>query len=152
MSDHLVRLGAHVRRLRRRAMYSLTCAYDTVWHRKNKKNKRVKWDQTGSPEIPDPRHQKSPGLPSGGQRDWGQPILNFLTRKFTLPKVSIFAAELVNGTNQMIRQLSAIQQDKKFSREDLIKEIVVIHQLITRSTAVTLQWVPSHVSVRGVCR
>ncbi len=51
--------------------------------------------------------------------------------------------------------LSALQAVKnnsnmKSSREDVVKEIVVVcHQLITRGTDIVLQWVPSHVGVPG---
>ena len=46
-----------------------------------------------------------------------------------------------------LSSLSTIQQDKKSSREDLIKEIVVvIHQLITRGTAVTTKTIKQYLS------
>ena len=49
-----------------------------------------------------------------------------------------------------LSSLSAIQQSNKSSREDTIIEItVVIHQLMSKSTDVVLQWVPSHVSISG---
>ena len=39
--------------------------------------------------------------------------------------------------------LQAIKHNSQSSREDVVKEIVVVcHQLITRSTDIVLQWVP----------
>ena len=46
--------------------------------------------------------------------------------------------------------LQAIKRNSQSSREDVVKEIVVVsHQLITRGTDIVLQWVPSHVGVPG---
>ena len=46
--------------------------------------------------------------------------------------------------------LQAIKHNSQSSREDVVKEIVVVcHQLITRGTDIVLQWVPSHVGVPG---
>ena len=46
--------------------------------------------------------------------------------------------------------LQAVKNNCKSSREDVVKEIVVVcHQLITRGTDIVLQWVPSHVGVPG---
>ena len=46
--------------------------------------------------------------------------------------------------------LQAVKNNSKSSREDVVKEIVVVcHQLITRGTDIVLQWVPSHVGVPG---
>ena len=52
--------------------------------------------------------------------------------------------------------LQAVKNNSKSSREDVVKEIVVVcHQLITRGTDIVLQWVPmttdnSHPSVCDV--
>ena len=97
------------------------------------------------------------------------PQLSNLTRKYQLPHVSIFTAELVailmalNFFNDLCQlpmavlvfsdSLSALQtitHNSQSSREDVVKEIVVVcHQLITRGTDIVLQWVPSHVGVPG---
>ena len=46
--------------------------------------------------------------------------------------------------------LQAVKNNCKSSREDVVKEIVVVcHQLITRGTDIVLHWVPSHVGVPG---
>ena len=46
--------------------------------------------------------------------------------------------------------LQAIKHSSQSSREDVVKDIVVVcHQLITRGTDIVLQWVPSHVGVPG---
>ena len=46
--------------------------------------------------------------------------------------------------------LQAIKHNSQSSREDVVKEIVVVcHQLITRGTDIVLQWVPSHMGVPG---
>ena len=46
--------------------------------------------------------------------------------------------------------LQAITRNSQSSREDVVKEIVVVcHRLITRGTDIVLQWVPSHVGVPG---
>jgi ribonuclease HI len=96
------------------------------------------------------------------------PGLN-ICKKFTLPKVSIFTAEMLailmalQHINDMpvcpysivvltdsLSSLMALQSDSDSSREDMIREIgVVVHQLITKGTRVTLQWIPSHVGVAG---
>ena len=98
------------------------------------------------------------------------PQLSNLTRKYQLPHVSIFTAELVailmalNFFNDLcqppmevsffflvfffsfsdsLSALQAIKHNSQSSREDVVKEIVVVcHQLITRSTDIVLQWVP----------
>ena len=45
---------------------------------------------------------------------------------------------------------AAGHQTQQSSREDVVKEIVVVcHQLITRGIDIVLQWVPSHVGVPG---
>ncbi len=50
----------------------------------------------------------------------------------------------------MLSALQAIKHNSQSSREDVVKEIVVVcHQLITRGTDIVLQWVPSHVGVPG---
>ena len=97
------------------------------------------------------------------------PQLSNLTRKYQLPHVSIFTAELVailmalNFFNDLcqppmavsffsdsLSALQAITHNSQSSREDVVKEIVVVcHQLITRGTDIVLQWVPSHVGVPG---
>ena len=97
------------------------------------------------------------------------PQLSNLTRKYQLPHVSIFTAELVaillalNFFNDLcqppmavsvfsdsLSALQAIKHNSQSSREDVFKEIVVVcHQLITRGTDIVLQWVPSHVGVPG---
>ena len=97
------------------------------------------------------------------------PQLSNLTRKYQLPHVSIFTAELVailmalnffNDLYQLpmavsvfsdsLSALQAIKHNSQSSREDVVKEIVVVcHQLITRGTDIVLQWVPSHVGVPG---
>ena len=97
------------------------------------------------------------------------PQLSNLTRKYQLPHVSIFTAELVailmalNFFNDLyqppmavsvfsdsLSALQAIKHNSQSSREDVVKEIVVVcHQLITRGTDIVLQWVPSHVGVPG---
>ena len=46
--------------------------------------------------------------------------------------------------------LQAVKNNCMSSREDVVKEIVVMcHRLITRGTDIVLQWVPSHVGVPG---
>ena len=101
------------------------------------------------------------------------PQLSSLTRKYHLPHVSIFTAELVailmalNFFNDLcqppmavsvflfffsdsLSALQAIKYNSQSSREDVVKEIVVVcHQFITRGTDIVLQWVPSHVGVPG---
>ena len=105
------------------------------------------------------------------------PQLSNLTRKYQLPHVSIFTAELVailmalNFFNDLcqppmavffsssfflflfsdsLSALQAIKHNSQSSREDAVKEIVVVcHRLITRGTDIVLQWVPSHVGVPG---
>ena len=98
------------------------------------------------------------------------PEFKNIIKKYKLPNnVSVFTAELVailmalNFINDLahtplavvifsdsLSALQSIKHDKLSSREDAVKEIVVIiHQLITRGTAVTLQWVPSHVGLTG---
>ena len=98
------------------------------------------------------------------------PQLSNLTRKYQLLHVSIFTAELVailmalNFFNDLcqppmavffsssfflflfsdsLSALQAIKHSSQSSREDVVKEIVVVcHQLITRGTDIVLQWVP----------
>ena len=97
------------------------------------------------------------------------PQLSNLTRKYQLSHVSIFTAESVailmalNFFNDLCQppmavsvfsdSLSApqaIKHNSQSSREDVVKEIVVVcHQLITRGTDIVLQWVPSHAGVPG---
>ena len=97
------------------------------------------------------------------------PQLSNLIRKYQLPHVSIFTAELVailmalNFFNDLcqpqmavsvfsdtLSALQAVKHNSQSSREDVVKEIVVVcHQLITRGTDIVLQWVPSHVGVPG---
>ena len=92
-----------------------------------------------------------------------------VTRKYQLPHVSIFTAELlailmalnffndlcqpsmaVSFFSDSLSALQAIKRNSQSSREDVVKEIVVVcHQLITRGTDIVLQWVPSHVGVPG---
>jgi ribonuclease HI len=96
------------------------------------------------------------------------PALN-TSRNYSLPKVSIFTAELlaISMALQHVNDLPvvphnivvltdsksglmALQSDSGSSRDDLIREIgVVIHQLIVKGVGVTLQWVPSHVGIPG---
>ena len=46
--------------------------------------------------------------------------------------------------------LQAVKNNSKSSREDAVKEIVVVcHQLFIPGTDIVLQWVPSHVGVPG---
>jgi ribonuclease HI len=91
------------------------------------------------------------------------------SRNYSLPKVSIFTAELlaISMALQHVNDLPvvphnivvltdsksglmALQSDSGSSRDDLIREIgVVIHQLIVKGVGVTLQWVPSHVGIPG---
>ena len=95
------------------------------------------------------------------------PQLGNVTRKYQLPHVSIFTAELlailmalnffndlcqpsmaVSFFSDSLSALQAIKRNSQSSREDVVKEIVVVsHQLITRGTDIVLQWVPSHVGV-----
>ena len=97
------------------------------------------------------------------------PQLSNLTKKYQLPHDSIFTAELgaifmaLNFFNDLyqapmavavlsdsLSALQAVKNNCKSSREDVVKEIVVVcHQLITRGTDIVLQWVPSHVGVPG---
>ncbi len=97
------------------------------------------------------------------------PQLGNVTRKYQLPLVSIFTAELlailmalnffndlcqppmaVSFFSDSLSALQAIKRNSQSSREDVVKEIVVVcHQLITRGTDIVLQWVPSHVGVPG---
>ena len=97
------------------------------------------------------------------------PQLSNLTKKYQLPHVSIFTAELgaifmaLNFFNEVyqapmavavlsdsLSALQAVKNNCKSSREDVVKEIVVVcHQLITRGTDIVLHWVPSHVGVPG---
>ena len=97
------------------------------------------------------------------------PQLGNVTRKYQLPHVSIFTAELVailmalNFFNDLcqppmavsvfadsLSALQAIKHNSQSSREDVVKEIVVVcHRLITRGTDIVLQCVPSHVGVPG---
>ena len=93
-----------------------------------------------------------------------------VTRKYQLPHVSVFTAELlailmallnffndlcqpsmaVSFFSDSLSALQAIKRNSQSSREDVVKEIVVVcHQLITRGTDIVLQWVPSHVGVPG---
>ena len=61
------------------------------------------------------------------------------------------AADGVVGLfSDSLSALQAIKHNSQSSREDVVKEIVVVcHQLITRGTDIVLQWVPSHVGVPG---
>ena len=96
------------------------------------------------------------------------PQLSNLIRKYQLPHVSIFTAELVailmalNFFNDLyqppmavsvfsdsLSALQAIKHNSQSSREDVKEIVVVCHQLITRGTDIVLQWVPSHVGVPG---
>ena len=95
------------------------------------------------------------------------PKLGNVTRKYQLPLVSIFTAELlailmalnffndlcqppmaVSVFSDSLSALQAFKRNSQSSRQDVVKEIVVVcHQLITRGTDIVLQWVPSHVGV-----
>ena len=98
------------------------------------------------------------------------PQLGNVTRKYQLPHVSIFTAELlailmallnffndlcqpsmaVSFFSDSLSALQTIKRNSQSSRQDVVKEIVVVcHQLITRGTDIVLQWVPSHVGVPG---
>ena len=56
----------------------------------------------------------------------------------------------VSFFSDSLSALQAIKRNSQSSREDVVKEIVVVcHQLITRGTDIVLQWVPSHVGVPG---
>ena len=54
----------------------------------------------------------------------------------------------VSVFSDSLSALQAIKHNSQSSREDVVKEIVVVcHQLI--GTDIVLQWVPSHVGVPG---
>ena len=56
----------------------------------------------------------------------------------------------VSVFSDSLSALQAITHNSQSSREDVVKEIVVVcHRLITRGTDIVLQWVPSHVGVPG---
>lgn len=125
--------------------------------------------------IQDNFHQKLQIYTDGSLTDEGVgaafciPKFNNCTRKFALPGVTIYTAELVailmalSHLNDMrhsqteivilsdsMSALSSIKTDGKNSREDLVKEIqTIIHQIIEKGTNVTLQWVPAHCNIRG---
>jgi len=97
------------------------------------------------------------------------PQLSNLTKKYQPTHVSISTVELVailmalNFLTSCTRRrwrwrvfsdslsaLQAIKHSSQSSREDVVKDIVVVcHQLITRGTDIVLQWVTSHVGVPG---
>ena len=69
--------------------------------------------------------------------------LNFFNDLCQPPMEVSFFFSFFSFLSDSLSALQAIKHNSQSSREDVVKEIVVVcHQLITRSTDIVLQWVP----------